>query len=144
MLYYIISGLFFSPIHTIVHFPKNVMYQCKRSFVLQKTRLHASDYALDFEEILSSHLPNESFIEPRYITEPGIDERYPLNPPKNYTEIEYLARIFEYARLLYRLETPLISIDDRAELAKDFFEMDKPRKVNIIAGGLMDFWEDSV
>jgi len=121
------------------------------TILLRKTKLHCtavSEYSYaSLDEFVDNAIEGSNALPlnaPSYESIPGADNRFPVDYGRNHTEIQHLTHLFLLAKLLYQLETPLTSIEDRAELAKGFFEMDKPRTVNIKAGGLMDFWEDSI
>jgi len=101
------------------------------------------------EESLSSS-PSSSQSHPLDLSETsrnvilGVDERFPILPETNYTELINLRRIYEYAKLIKILEDQYIDINYRAELANECLEAEEPKPVNILAGGLMKDWSMSI
>jgi hypothetical protein len=72
------------------------------------------------------------------IAVPGVDERFPLFPETNYTQLAYIRRAYECAKRVKILEDKNLSLDYRVSLAKESLESEQPKVFDIFAGGLMD------
>jgi len=73
-------------------------------------------------------------------TVPGTDERFPLYPETNITEITRIHKIYQYSKQIKTLEDRSLSLDTRAEKATQILHLDKLSKMDLFAGGLMDEW----
>jgi hypothetical protein len=106
--------------------------------------IHTIFLCITFPATTKVHILSESLqtsLDNSYdTTVPGIDERFPLYPDTNITEMFQIYQIYQYSKQIKTLEDRSLSLDTRAEKATQILHLDKISKMNILAGGLMDEW----